>query len=182
MCELLLFKKVKECSAKILKNKKLKECSANYSCFTSSSTVEVPELLQNTPIISVPESRHRAIRREQTRRRKLPVSADNRNRHSHVHPAHVVLVAVEEDSEGLDPGEVAGEVGISFADEVGVDVEVGVGDQTEVGVLLAVEVEGDPVAAHESRVLAHGAGPVAACTRRLWIQSETTIKVSGRTK
>lgn len=74
------------------------------------------------------------------------------------------VVAVEEDAEGLDPGEVAGEVGVAFADEVGVDVEVLVGDQAEVGVLLAVEVERYPVATHEAGVLAHCAGPVAVCT------------------
>ncbi|EXB86426.1 hypothetical protein L484_004924 [Morus notabilis] len=32
------------------------------------------------------------------------------------------------------------------------------------------------VAAHESRVVAHSARPVAACTRRLWIQSESDNK------
>ena len=51
-------------------------------------------------------------------------------------------MGVEEDFEGLNPGEVAGEFGAALADEEGVDVEVGVGDEAEVAVLFAVEVKG----------------------------------------
>lgn len=40
----------------------------------------------------------------------------------------VAVVMVKEDCNGLDPSEVAMEIRVSFADEMGVDVEVWVGD------------------------------------------------------
>jgi hypothetical protein len=74
----------------------------------------------------------------------------------------------EEDAEGLDPGEVALQLRVVVADEVGVDVEVPVGDDAEVLVSLAVEVEVVAVAAGEARVAARRAGlKVAYCERKL---------------
>jgi hypothetical protein len=64
----------------------------------------------------------------------------------------------EEHAEGLDPGEVALQLRVVVADEVGVDVEVPVGDDAEVLVSLAVEVEVVAVAAGEARVAARHAG------------------------
>jgi hypothetical protein len=74
----------------------------------------------------------------------------------------------EEHAEGLDPGEVALQLRVVVADEVGVDVEVPVGDDAEVLVSLAVEVEVVAVAAGEARVAARRAGlKVAYCERKL---------------
>nr|GMC49230.1 hypothetical protein TorRG33x02_199050 [Ipomoea batatas] len=78
------------------------------------------------------------------------------------------LVVVEEDPQGLHPCEVPLHAGVPSSDEVGVDVEIGIGDEAEVAVLLAVEVEGDPIAADESWVLAH----------RSWAASDT-INLTG---
>ena len=67
----------------------------------------------------------------------------------------LVVAAVEEHGDGLDPREVPRHaVRAALADEVGVDVEVAVGDHAEVGVSPAVEVEGVAVAADEARVAA----------------------------
>lgn len=78
----------------------------------------------------------------------------------------VEAVVVQEEGDGLDPGEVPGHGRVSLSDEVGVDVEAGVGEQAEVLVLPAVEVEGDAVAADEARVTAHRAGSITNCNRR----------------
>jgi hypothetical protein len=67
------------------------------------------------------------------------------------------VAGAEGDAQGLHPREVAFQVRVVVADEVGVDVEVGVGDDAEVLVFLAVEVEGVAVAAGEARVAAGGA-------------------------
>ncbi|BAF27609.1 Os11g0151200 [Oryza sativa Japonica Group] len=76
----------------------------------------------------------------------------------------VGAAVVEEDGNGLDPGEVARHaVGAALADEVRVDVEVAVGDDAEVGVPPAMEVEGVAVAADEPRVAARPRH-VAHCT------------------
>lgn len=75
--------------------------------------------------------------------------------------AEVEAVVVVEDGDGLDLGEVSGHGGVALANEVGV-VEVGVTEETEVAVLLAVEVEGDAVAAYEERILADAAGLVTS--------------------
>lgn len=73
------------------------------------------------------------------------------------------LVVVEEDGDGLDPGEVPPHVVVPSSDEVGVYVEVWVGYEAEVAVLLAVEVESDPIAADETRVLANSSWFVTLC-------------------
>lgn len=44
---------------------------------------------------------------------------------------------------------------------MGVYVEVGVGDEAEVVVLGAVEVEHDPIASHEARIVADGSVAIA---------------------
>ena len=73
-------------------------------------------------------------------------------------------VVMEEDSKGLNPGEVTsfqGRCRVVFAYEMCVDVEVGVGHQAKVFVFLAMEVEGDSIATDEARVLAHRTRSIA---------------------
>jgi hypothetical protein len=69
----------------------------------------------------------------------------------------------EDEAEGLHPREVADAAFGALADEVRVDVEVGVGDEAEVLVGASVEVEGDPVTAHDLGVSAHATGLGTFC-------------------
>ena len=62
-------------------------------------------------------------------------------------------MSVEEDSKGLDPGEVPLHVVISPSNEVSIDVKIGIRNYAEVSVLFAVEVEADSIRTHESWVL-----------------------------
>lgn len=74
------------------------------------------------------------------------------------------FVVVEEDSNGLNPSEVAFHAFASLSDEVAVHMEVGISDQAEVLVLLAMEVEGDAIATHEAGIFTHCTWPVTICT------------------
>lgn len=82
-------------------------------------------------------------------------------------------MGVEEDAEGLDPSEVPVHVGVSSADEAGVDVEVRVGDDAEVSVFFAMEVEGDSIPSNEFWVLAHCSRTVAIC---VYVQNKPFLR------
>lgn len=68
--------------------------------------------------------------------------------------AHVETMVREEDAKRLDPGEVAPQLRVVLADEVGIDVEVFVRDDAKVPILLAMEVEIVAVSARETGIAA----------------------------
>lgn len=76
-------------------------------------------------------------------------------------------MGAKEETQGLDPCEVAGSPDWSEADEPGIDLEAGVGYQRIVLVAPAMEIEDNVVPTDETGVVACGPHP-AAIRLALW--------------
>lgn len=72
-------------------------------------------------------------------------------------------MVVEENCNGLNPGEIPAHVLVPLSNEVGVYVYIGVGYKAEIMVLLSVEVEGDAITSNETRVLADCSWFITIC-------------------